>query len=768
MSLESAIADLVSASTSLVSAVNVTKTTIEETEAAAAAQVQPAAASATEAANQATAASNSVTAAKASLTTAASDYAAQKTAKGLPAVVTDSTSALEDKLGRLDPARHPFRGKRPSLVLDFVRRECHRLNGGNLESVDLNTFMTFTRGSTATYTGPDGLLKTAGVNEPRYDYDPVTGECRGLLIEEQRTNLLTVNSATNLLSGWDVSGTAYLRSSALLSPDGSVTTFKLCEPATTATEYYLRRTAGGSLAAGSYCQSLYIHSTSERNVRLRAAHTSALMRTSEISFTISTKTFDNPYGYISTYGYTDCGNGWLRVWIVFTTPVTSSISWGINLLNGSATAYTSDGYSGIYLWGAQLEAGAFPTSFVTAPPTFTGRASTATYLDSNGVLQTAASGVARNNAYDYDEDGVLRPVGLLLENSATNLVPYSEGFDTWGKSSITVPSSTVIAPNSGFARKLVANAGSKLNSYVAGTYYTVASGSYCFSIYAKRGEFDQIRIRISDVVTSESTSLVVSLINGTVIAAPANTASFDAVSYTVKPMKDGWYRLSVYGHTLTTNQLQPGIFAYDSVASVGDGTSGVYIWGAQLETGSYATSYIPTTSAQVTRAADTSTSAQVTRGEDVIAAIPLQNVINTNAGAVVTDIGVYRDRSTFSYLHRILSLYAGSAATNMRLELSNLGSGSLYSFVGVAGANYSTASIGYGVNPKTRVGFYYTPYSMRSAKEGALLPAQNCVPYVQPYKMLLGQKLNGYIARVTYFPRALSDTDLQALTILES
>jgi hypothetical protein len=54
-----------------------------------------------------------------------------------------------------------------------------------------NDIMTFTRNSTATYTDPTGKIRTAGVNEPRFTFDPETGEPLGLLVEEQRTNLLT-------------------------------------------------------------------------------------------------------------------------------------------------------------------------------------------------------------------------------------------------------------------------------------------------------------------------------------------------------------------------------------------------------------------------------------------------------------------------------------------------------------------------------------------------------------------------------------------------
>ena len=68
---------------------------------------------------------------------------------------------------------------RPTLNLDFA----------NSRTVDPR--ITFTRASTATYFDRLGVLRTAAVNEPRIDYDPATGECKGLLIEEQRTNLLT-------------------------------------------------------------------------------------------------------------------------------------------------------------------------------------------------------------------------------------------------------------------------------------------------------------------------------------------------------------------------------------------------------------------------------------------------------------------------------------------------------------------------------------------------------------------------------------------------
>jgi hypothetical protein len=81
----------------------------------------------------------------------------------------------------------------PSLLLDFTNTDI------------LDPRITFTRASTATFTGSNGLLQTAAINAPRFDYNPTTLASLGLLIEEQRTNLI-LNSAT--LSTQNVTVTA--------------------------------------------------------------------------------------------------------------------------------------------------------------------------------------------------------------------------------------------------------------------------------------------------------------------------------------------------------------------------------------------------------------------------------------------------------------------------------------------------------------------------------------------------------------------------------
>jgi len=87
---------------------------------------------------------------------------------------------------------------RPTLDLNFAE------NKSLIDSVTGRNLITFSRsqsGKEATYVGSDGLIKYAGADEARFDYDPTTGESLGLLIEEQRTNVL-LNSGNLADPSW--------------------------------------------------------------------------------------------------------------------------------------------------------------------------------------------------------------------------------------------------------------------------------------------------------------------------------------------------------------------------------------------------------------------------------------------------------------------------------------------------------------------------------------------------------------------------------------
>jgi len=121
---------------------------------------------------------------------------------------------------------------RPTLDLNFAE------NKSLIDSITGRNLITFSRsqsGKEATYVGSDGLIKYAGADEPRFDYDPETGESLGLLIEEQRTNFETNSRLTSLIrinatgtagdgfyDALGTTGTYYKSPNKEILPDGSI------------------------------------------------------------------------------------------------------------------------------------------------------------------------------------------------------------------------------------------------------------------------------------------------------------------------------------------------------------------------------------------------------------------------------------------------------------------------------------------------------------------------------------------------------------------
>jgi hypothetical protein len=207
-----------------------------------------------------------------------------------------------------------------------------------------------------------------------------------------------------------------------------------------------------------------------------------------------------------------------------------------------------------------------------------------------------ASGVA---AIDYrNADGSLSSTGrLFLELQRTNLALYSEQFETsWTAQTATITSNATTAPNGTLtADKLVAAVGLGLPAqHRIDQTSTSAAGNNTFSVYAKKGEIEFIFLRIG------LSGAIVNLNNGAIsnITAGIVASSVDA--------GNGWYRLiitkaaSIANEVLRINLNQTATFT----DFIGNGTDGAFIWGAQYEAGAYATTYIPTTTAAVTRLVD--------------------------------------------------------------------------------------------------------------------------------------------------------------------
>lgn len=222
------------------------------------------------------------------------------------------------------------------------------------------------------------------------------------------------------------------------------------------------------------------------------------------------------------------------------------------------------------------------------------RASTATYVDANGVLQTAASGVARDAHYVNGERT------LLLEPASTNLLLRSQEFDnaSWGKTNVTVTPNAAIAPDGTLTADLVEATATAATVIVQGV---VVNATACtFTVYTKRVTGDAHAARFGLYNNSTAQGLYFGSFNrGTGVFTPATgTGTWEA-----EALPDDWWRLTL---TVTTGITSGNtVNAYPGFGGgVNPAGEGHYIWGAQLEALAVPTSYIPTEGSTVTRAAD--------------------------------------------------------------------------------------------------------------------------------------------------------------------
>jgi len=219
------------------------------------------------------------------------------------------------------------------------------------------------------------------------------------------------------------------------------------------------------------------------------------------------------------------------------------------------------------------------------------RATTATRVNASGFIEVVASGIPRLDY--YTSGGTAGCPALLVEPSGTNALSYSEEFDNaaWGKSAMTVSTGTTAlftAPDGTTnADKIIATSGNVAHNI---NRSGIASAAYTFSVFAKAGEESVISLWLRGA----SVRAEFNLVSGTV-------SNITTTSARIENYGNGWYRCTVYDSTAGTTAH---VYGRGGAAYAGNGSDGFYLWGAQLETGSVATSYIPTTAAAVTRNAD--------------------------------------------------------------------------------------------------------------------------------------------------------------------
>lgn len=206
----------------------------------------------------------------------------------------------------------------------------------------------------------------------------------------------------------------------------------------------------------------------------------------------------------------------------------------------------------------------------------------ATRVNSDGLIEQVLSNVPR---LDYTGGGC---PSLLLEPQRTNFLTYSEQFDNaaWTKSNATITANATTAPDGTTTADLLVCNTSNVGSNFVRQYKIITDTVHTLSFYAKANLSSIIRIAEASYTGQQ---LDFDLSNNTI------SGSGSQVNGTIVNSINGWKKIT-FTYIYTTGQTD----CYLNINS-----TNAYVWGAQLELGSYATSYIPTTSASVTRVAET-------------------------------------------------------------------------------------------------------------------------------------------------------------------
>jgi len=400
--------------------------------------------------------------------------------------------------------------------------------------------------------------------------------------------------------------------------------------------------------------------------------------------------------------------------------------------------------------------------------TFT-RASTATYFDSAGVLTSAAINAPR---LDYNPS-TLAAQGLLIEEQRTNSLPRSAEFDnaSWVKTRATVTANTSTAPDGTTSADSIVEDGTAANTHDLrqGGVVNSATTNWALSFFLKAVNRTWALIELQNATaTSNRARAWFNLQTGVVGTGNAAGSGITYVSHSIQNVGNGWYRCVVVGTVdVSVTSIQAwveGTIAdntsnYDGV----NGQTSIYVWGAQLEAGAFATSYIPTVASQVTRAVDS------------VFLNTLSPWFNQREGTLYVSASYYSavpaagTRGGFvgsgSYAAaNAINIFNGGGTATVDAFFTSVTYPDVNLNRPIATAAYAINKIAYGYNQNN--GSYNLSVNASAVATGT--STQNTATFTS---IALGRRdsstsnlLNGYIQRFSYYPRRLTNAELQSVT----
>ena len=392
-------------------------------------------------------------------------------------------------------------------------------------------------------------------------------------------------------------------------------------------------------------------------------------------------------------------------------------------------------------------------------PTFT-RASTATFVGSNGLIQSEAINTPR---FDYDPV-TLACKGLLIEESRSNSVLNSDLYLTSTPTNITATTITGTSVTGSSQIRELSLTSSGVATGVQANLTGTGTGTKTISVFIKKPTsnaapyftigFASSGIQYAGIqLTMSGASPVVS-----VTSTPAT--GFSVVSSSIEEFPNGWYRVSVVASGVPSScflTLYPSNAVWNGTSDirqtlVAAGTNLIYIFGAQVELGSFQTSYIPTTTTAITRSADV---CSITGGDFTSLYNATEGTILANASTPASG-----DRTVLSTDDN-----TANEMTRLRTEGTN-------PFFKVTDGGSDVVAIDAGTvtaNTTFKLAAAYEINNFAASINGGAVVADTSgtIPTVDRMRIGAGQGGNtmcGHIARIQYFRKRLPDAKLQSLT----
>lgn len=450
------------------------------------------------------------------------------------------------------------------------------------------------------------------------------------------------------------------------------------------------------------------------------------------------------------------------------TIVTLSASWTRYTVTGTWNSTVSNASCGVAFTG-----GATATSVDVAFCQLEERSTATAYTATSGqpitnyipVLLTAGGGQPR---FDHNPT-TSESLGLLIEEARTNVSLYSSYFASgWTRDFCSVTANSVVAPDGTLnAATLVEDTTTNFHlTYPAAV--TSVAGTYTASVYLKQAGRRYAAVQIYINGATSRYTILVDLSNGSFVS--SNTVGTPtSTSYSITSVGNGWYRVSVTAAQTSTSNLGIAFGAGNSATPsysagfptyTGNGWDAIYFWGAQVEAGTFATSYIPTVAAAATRAAD---AASMTGAN-------FTSWFNNSEGTTYAETSTIGGTNSVQYLG-VYKFSDGTIANRFGLYGRPLaaGYGAVMTTNGttVAGLEPVSGSTSTTVNTYSRLAYSYKVNEFSATRNASTVTTDTAGGVAAVNKLEIGiydDVLNGYIKKLAYYPIAVTSAQLQALT----